>query len=163
MPSEQVVELESGAGEWNRLYADDRFTFRCGPELDCFRQCCRDVTIVLTPYDILRLKRALKITSTEFLEKHTLCPSMPGQKFPVVVLKMDGEDRHCPFLDANGCSVYAHRPWACRMYPLGCAEPKTPTPDDRPFHFVIHEDLCHGHGVGERALRPRVDWRSGHR
>jgi Fe-S-cluster containining protein len=148
MPVEEALSANAGAESLNRLYPDDRFTFECGPHLDCFRQCCRDVTIVLTPYDILRLKRALGIDSGEFLEKHTLSPPLPEQKFPIVILKMEGESRQCPFLDANGCSVYADRPWSCRMYPLGCAEPKNPTPEQRPFHFVIREDLCHGHETG---------------
>jgi len=133
-----------------RLSLDDCFPFRCGPELDCFGRCCHDVTIVLTPYDVLRLKRATGMESTEFLETHTLCPRTADQKFPVVILKMDEESRECPFLErregAAGCSVYGDRPWACRVYPLGVAEPKTPTPTDQPFHFVLHEDLCHGHG-----------------
>ncbi len=129
-----------------RMTPDDSFTFRCGADLDCFGQCCRDVTIVLTPYDVLRLKRGLRMDSSEFLEKHTLTPRMAGQKFPIAILRMKDEDKQCPFLCEQGCGVYGDRPWACRMYPLGAAEPKTPTPEDRPFHFILREDLCHGHG-----------------
>ena len=129
-----------------RLGLDDTFPFRCGPDLDCFGRCCRDVNIVLTPYDVLRLKRATELDSSEFLEKHTLCPRGEEQKFPMVLLKMDGEDKRCGFVSEKGCGVYNDRPWACRMYPLGAAEPKTPTPVDQPFHFVLQEDLCHGHG-----------------
>jgi hypothetical protein len=67
---------------------------------------------------------------------------------------MDCETKKCPFLSERGCEVYADRPWACRMYPLGVAAPKKPTPTDQPFHFVLHESLCHGHGVGEaRSVR----------
>ncbi len=132
-----------------RLTLDDCFPFRCDRGRDCFGQCCRDVSIVLTPYDVLRLKRAAGMDSTEFVEKHTLTPNSPDQKFPIVILKMNEADKSCPFLCEQGCSVYADRPWACRMYPLGAAEPKSPTPADQPFHFVIQEDLCHGHGCGE--------------
>ncbi|HTQ57112.1 MAG TPA: YkgJ family cysteine cluster protein [Bryobacteraceae bacterium] len=146
MPCETALSAETILHECPRLGPDDCFTFRCGPDLDCFGHCCQDVTIVLTPYDVLRLKRALGVDSSEFLEEHTLAPRLPGQKFPIVILKMDEETKKCPFLGAAGCGVYADRPWACRMYPLGTAEPKAPTPDDRAFHFVIHEDLCHGHG-----------------
>jgi Fe-S-cluster containining protein len=129
-----------------RMSLDDTFPFRCSPELDCFGRCCHDVTIVLTPYDVLRLKRATGMESNEFLEQHTLCPKVPDQKFPVVILKMNEDDKKCPFVCEKGCGVYNDRPWACRMYPLGAAEPKAPTPTDQPFHFVLHEDLCHGHG-----------------
>ena len=112
---------------------DDQFTFHCGPDLDCFTECCRDVSIVLTPYDVLRLKKALRMDSTEFLEKHTLPLFSPQQKFPLVILRMDPETKKCPFVTEQGCEVYADRPWACRMYPLGVAKPKNPRPPTSPF------------------------------
>jgi len=43
------------------------FQFNCNPGVSCFTQCCQDVTIVLTPYDVLRLKNGLKISSGEFM------------------------------------------------------------------------------------------------
>ena len=109
---------------------------------------------MLTPYDILRLKKALRMDSTEFLEKHTLPLFGPQQKFPLTILRMDPETKKCPFVTEQGCKVYADRPWACRMYPLGVAKPKNPTPADQPFYFVLHEELCHGHGQGKtRSVR----------
>lgn len=139
-------EVVSSILSGTRMSLDDCFSFGCGPDRDCFGQCCRDVTIVLTPYDVLRLKRASGVESSEFLEEHTLCPRTPDQKFPVVILKMNEETKQCPFVSGQGCGVYNDRPWACRMYPLGAAEPKAPTPTDQPFHFILQEDLCHGHG-----------------
>lgn len=136
-------------GEMPRLGLDDTFRFRCGRDLKCFTRCCRDVAIVLTPYDVVRMKKALKISSSEFLERYTISPFTPEQKIPVVLLKMNAEDRRCPFVGEQGCRIYAHRPWACRMYPLGVADPKNPTAGDRRFHFLVKEDLCLGHGQGE--------------
>ena len=127
---------------------EDVFPFACNKGLDCFTSCCRDVAIVLTPYDVLRMKTALQMDSTEFLEKYTT-PALSGeQKVPIVLLKMDSEDKRCPFVTEAGCRVYADRPWACRMYPLGMAEPRHPNPEARPFYFLLREDLCHGHGAG---------------
>ena len=149
MGCEAVVSPESILSESPRMALDDRFSFRCGPELACFGRCCHDVTIVLTPYDVLRMKNALGMDSSDFLEKHTIAPRFEGQKFPIVILKMEEEGgKPCPFLSEKGCGVYAHRPWSCRMYPLGAAEPKTATPKDQPFHFLVKEDLCHGHEEG---------------
>lgn len=145
MPSDAAVLPEKILSDCPRMGLDDAFAFHCAPGLDCFGRCCHDVSIVLTPYDVLRLKRAAALPSTEFLEAYTLCLGA-GQKFPVLVLKMNDGDKACPFLSEQGCGVYADRPWACRMYPLGAAEPKNPTPTDQPFHFVIRESLCHGHG-----------------
>jgi Fe-S-cluster containining protein len=156
MPCETVITPEAILNESARMTGDDRFTFRCGPDLDCFMQCCRDVTIVLTPYDLLRLKRALGIDSSELLEKHTI---RVQQTFPMVILRMDDNSRQCPFLCEKGCGVYRDRPWACRMYPLGAAEPKAPAGDEHAFHFVIQEELCHGHGQGESVSVH--DWMAG--
>ncbi len=131
-----------------RMGPDDSFTFECSPSFDCFTRCCSDVSIVLTPYDVLRLKRALRIDSSEFLDDYTLSPFTKKQPIPVVLLRMHPETKECPFVTAQGCSVYADRPWACRMYPLGVAEPKNPSPADHSFHFLIRENVCHGHDRG---------------
>jgi Fe-S-cluster containining protein len=148
MPADASLQ-EQILRDYPRLGPGDRFTFRCGKDLECFTRCCRDVSIVLTPYDVLRMKKALGITSTEFLERYALLPFAPEQKIPVVLLKMDPEVKQCPFVGPDGCSIYAHRPWACRMYPLGVADPKNPSPADRRFHFLLQEELCRGHGQGK--------------
>jgi Fe-S-cluster containining protein len=155
MAAERLSQ-ESILREQPRLGPDDRFTFACDKSLDCFTRCCRDVSIVLTPYDILRLRRALGMDSSEFLRLHTISPFTADQKLPIVLLKMDSVDARCPFVSEEGCRVYASRPWACRMYPLGLAEPKTPTRHERRFHFLVREDLCHGHDqLPECSVR---DW-----
>jgi hypothetical protein len=147
MPETALTE-EKILREYPRLGPDDRFTFRCDPGVDCFTACCANVSIVLAPYDVLRLKRALRLDSSEFLERFTISPFTKDQKVPAVLLKMDPETKRCPFVTERGCGVYAHRPWACRMYPLGSAEPRNPTPTERGFHFLLREPLCHGHDQG---------------
>jgi hypothetical protein len=73
---------------------------------------------------------------------------------PVVFLKMEDGSKKCSLLGEQGCQVYAHRPWACRMYPLGMAEPADPRQSAQRFYFVVKEELCHGHGKGgECAVR----------
>jgi uncharacterized protein len=148
MPCEAAVTPERILNETARMGPDDCFTFRCGAELDCFTRCCRDVTIVLTPYDLIRLRRALGIDSSELLDRHSIRIQMPGQKFPIVVLKMEEPAKTCPFVSEQGCGVYPDRPWSCRMYPLGAAEPQKPASGERGFHFIVQEELCHGHGQG---------------
>jgi len=155
MPARKPTE-ESIIRDYPRLGADDEFTFRCDKDLDCFTCCCRDISIVLTPYDVLRMKKALGITSAEFLDRYAISPFTKEQKIPVALLKMDPETKRCLFVGENGCGIYANRPWACRMYPLGVADPKQATPTERRFHFLMKEDLCHGHGKG-RVLTVR-EW-----
>ena len=48
------------------------FPFACHRELSCFNACCRDKHLPLSPYDILRLKRALKIDSDKFLVEYAV-------------------------------------------------------------------------------------------
>ncbi len=122
-----------------RLRQGDSLKFRCHPGLRCFATCCRDVNIFLSPYDILRMKKRLKISSTEFLERYTisLIPEVSG--FPVILLKMQEEkNRACPFISPGGCSIYEDRPWACRMFPLDQG--------DQPgeYRFITDHSFCLG-------------------
>ena len=95
------------------------FNFHCHEGLACFNQCCRTPTIILSPYDILRLKQCLGLTSGEFLRalypagNRRVVQSAPGLHR---CLPISGEG--CPFLGAQGCTVYPHRPAACRLFPI---------------------------------------------
>ncbi len=141
-----------------RMDLDTRFCFRCGPDRACFNRCCGDVTIVLSPYDVLRLKKALKIESSEFLEKYALTMRSRERQVPVVLLRMNESDRRCPFVGESGCGVYGHRPWPCRMYPLGMAEPKGPNAATNRFYFMVEEELCQGRRGGkERTVREWIE------
>ncbi len=131
-----------------RLCPDDTFAFKCHPGVSCFNQCCSDVNIFLSPYDVLRMAKRLGMTSSEFLEKYTLLPIHKDMKIPIVLLRMNADEhKTCSFLTDGGCSIYEDRPWPCRMYPLGLAAQKD-TPDgwrgDR-FYFLLKEDVCKGH------------------
>ncbi len=129
--------------EYDRLGPDDSFRFACHPGVPCFNDCCSDVNIFLTPYDVLRLKNALKMESGDFLDRYTQIPIEEKQRYPVVMLKMgDDEKKSCQLVGAEGCTVYADRPWPCRMYPVGMASPKDR--DARDFFFVMREDVCRG-------------------
>jgi Fe-S-cluster containining protein len=135
--------------DYPRLGPDDRFRFACHPGISCFNKCCGDVNIFLSPYDVLRMKRRLGMTSEDFLDEHTILPVQKDMKTPVVVLKMkDDEAKSCPFLTEEGCGIYSDRPWPCRMYPLGQAAQKD-TPDGwrgERFYFLMQEEVCQGFG-----------------
>jgi len=132
--------------DYPRLKPDDRFRFSCHMQVECFNKCCADVNILLTPYDVLRMKRRLGLPSGEFLDRYTLLPIGPKQKLPIPILKMDdSEEKRCIFVDMDkGCTLYEDRPWPCRMYPLGQASPDE-TSQEREFFFVIKDDICLGH------------------
>lgn len=102
------------------IAAEQPFTFACGPRVPCFTECCRELDLALTPYDVLRLKRALKLTSGAFLQQYVIPEWDEQQLFPTCYLTMVDDGRaSCVFVNANGCSVYADRPGSCRAYPVG--------------------------------------------
>lgn len=137
--------------EYPRLSEDDTFRFACKPGVPCFNDCCGDVNIFLTPYDILRMKNALHISSQEFLDKYTLTPIEKHQNYPVVLMKMqDDEKKTCHFVSRDGCTLYDDRPWACRYYPVGLASPKEGEPEvEHEFYFILREDVCKGFEEGK--------------
>jgi Fe-S-cluster containining protein len=119
----------------------DGFNFACHPDVPCFNACCADLNLILTPYDILRLKNRLGVSSQEFLDTHTISqPEMRG-RFPGVQLKMtDNPGRPCPFVTPAGCSIYEDRPGACRTYPLG----RGSASGGRETYFLVKEAHCQG-------------------
>lgn len=133
--------------DYPKLKNGEKFHFDCNPRIECFNKCCNDVNIFLTPYDIIRLRKALEITSSEFLARYTILPLANNLRHPIVMLKMDEETLNCPFLTKNGCSVYVDRPWSCRMFPIGIASPnefERNTSHEQEFYFLIKEDVCKG-------------------
>ncbi len=133
--------------DYPRMKKSDKFGFACRPDMPCFNKCCNDVNIFLTPYDIIRLKNRLGISSSEFLKKYTIMPLDENLKHPVVMLRMDDDSLNCKFVTDDGCSVYEDRPWSCRMFPVGVASPsETDENLDEEFYFLLREDVCEGFG-----------------
>jgi len=101
-----------------RISLDGKFKFSCHKDLACYNTCCRDVNIFLTPYDVLRMRRATGLSSGEFLREYTV--ALLGEEgIPLVVLRMkEDEDKTCRFVAGDGCGIYLDRPWSCRMYPV---------------------------------------------
>lgn len=80
-------------------------------EIDCLScaNCCKTTSPIFRDIDIKRLATHLKMNEADFIERY---------------LKMDNEGDYvlqsspCAFLqEDNTCSVYAHRPLACKEYP----------------------------------------------
>jgi len=130
-----------------RLHLQDTFRFSCSPELACFNRCCRHKDLLLTPYDILRMKNALNIDSDRFLADYSLYRIDTGSGFPVISLKMlNSEGTPCPFVAPRGCSIYADRPTACRLFPLGRATTaeNNQENDSKEFFFLLDIPGCLG-------------------
>jgi len=143
-------EIESTAPEKirDRLKPIENGTFRfaCHPGVSCFTECCRDLNLMLTPYDVLRLSRHLKLSTTEFLDRYTDVVVAEGSPLPAVCLKMQENDRRtCPFVTPAGCQVYPNRPSACRTYPLARASRKHRVHGTvLESYYLVVEDHCRG-------------------
>ena len=120
-----------------RLDADHVFRFQCSPGVTCFTECCGDVAIALTPYDVLRLKNAVGLSSQDFLDAYTVIIPKEKKLIPLVLLKMNEAEKRCPVVTAEGCMVYEHRPWPCRMFPLNVN-------DDGTFRVICGTGRCRG-------------------
>jgi Fe-S-cluster containining protein len=139
-----------------RLKDADTFCFSCTPERACFTNCCHDLNLVLMPYDILRLKNRLGMRSDDFLKRYTGVHVGQGSGLPVILLKMDGSDLRCPFLEEDkGCAVYTDRPGACRTYPLARMACRSKDREGvEEFYCIVREPDCLGFKAGEeRTVR----------
>ena len=124
-----------------------QFNFACHSGVACFTNCCRKLELYLYPYDIIRLKSRLGVSSEDFLNRYTGVIKGNNPCFPSLMLNMsDNEEKTCPFLNDSGCSVYADRPSACRTYPLERAVDRS-SGGGRPqeFYFMTDHSYCLGH------------------
>ncbi|MGA8178906.1 MAG: YkgJ family cysteine cluster protein [Desulfobacterales bacterium] len=138
------------------LTPENSFRFKCHEGLDCFTRCCRNISIVLTPYDILRMKNALNTGSGEFLANYTM--SMIGDAgLPVVLLKMkDDDEKNCPFVTRKGCRIYPDRPWSCRIYPLQPESSKITERAAKQYYSVMDVPFCLG--LEENSSLVLAEW-----
>jgi len=128
---------------------DKKFKFRCHKDVKCFTKCCSDIDILLTPYDVLRLKSRLGMSSGEFLSKYTYVNIDRKSSHPYAMLKMlDDKEKKCPFVTAEGCTVYSDRPANCRYYPIGQGILKKDGEngiEEEEFYFFVKEPHCLGY------------------
>lgn len=126
--------------------------FRCYPGISCFNACCKNIDITLTPYDILRLKRRLGVTSGEFLREYTEPYEMEKEGIAGVKFKPVDGGTACRFMREEGCSVYEDRPTACRYYPVALISLRRQDEyTDVNSYALVKEDHCKGH-LEERPL-----------
>lgn len=127
---------------------ESRFRFRCHKDVKCFTLCCRGINIILPPYDIIRIKNRLKMSSAEFLQRYTKLEFLGHTQLPVITLKMlEEEGECCPFVTPDGCTIYSDRPSSCRYYPVGMTTFKKQDKmagEEEDFYFMVRENHCLG-------------------
>lgn len=132
------------------LQEGESFVFDCNEHVPCFNRCCAELTLPLTPYDVLRLCRHLEMGSDDFIKRYTQIRTFPDTGFPLALLKMqDGPTEPCPFVTPAGCSIYEDRPGACRTYPLGRGTKMGEGGSVVERFFIVREDHCRGFDTGK--------------
>lgn len=128
------------------LGGDHMIQFRCYKGIECFNACCSNIDIALTPYDILRLKQRLKLSSGDFLLQYTYPYEMEKDGMAGVKLKPVEQGSACQFMSEEGCTVYEDRPTACRYYPVGLVSMrKQDEYTDQQSYALVEEPHCKGH------------------
>lgn len=128
------------------IEGDAVIQFRCHKGIDCFNACCRNIDISLTPYDVIRLKKRLGMSSGEFLVKYTYPYEMEKGGIAGIKLQPIEGGTACQFMTEEGCSVYEDRPTACRYYPVALLSLRRQDEyTDRTSYALVKEAHCHGH------------------
>lgn len=142
-----------------KLTADSTLKFRCHPGVSCFTNCCGNINIILTPYDILRIRRPLNLPADEFLLRFTTPVFLEKTDLPGVKIHLD-ENGRCPFVTEEGCTIYPYRPTTCRYYPVGMSYFHAAGNEGsaaEEFYFLVKEPYCKGHEEPkEQTIR---EWR----
>ena len=82
------------------------FSYQCNK---CGR-CCHGQVITLSPYDVQRLARAARISTSEAIARFTI------RRGSILKFRQYGG---CTALMGPICTLHSGRPLACRVYPLG--------------------------------------------
>jgi len=138
------------------LCARKRFSFGCHRNIPCFTECCRELELALTPYDVLCLCKELQMGAAEFIDRFVIVEQDEKGGFPNVYLGMVDDGRaSCPFISSRGCKVYKSRPGACRAYPVGRGVRRDADGSVRETYVLVREEHCqgfaepHSHNVAE--------------
>lgn len=102
--------------EKKELSLDDTFKFSCN---NCGKCCHGRDDMILQPYDLFNMAKALKLSTEKFVDKY--CVFIKGSRSlaPLVLLKPIGATKRCPMLKNQKCLVYNSKPRVCALYPLG--------------------------------------------
>lgn len=119
------------------LYSNnDMAKLGCGDCAGC-SECCRGMgqSIVLDPYDLYQLQVATGQSFAQLMQEKVELHVEDGLILPS--LRMQSGTEACGFLDRSGrCSIHAHRPGLCRLFPLGRNY------DEKGLRYFLLEDAC---------------------
>ncbi|MCX8087107.1 MAG: YkgJ family cysteine cluster protein [Rhodocyclaceae bacterium] len=125
--------------------------FSCHKGIGCWNACCANIDITLTPYDIIRLKKRLGLSSTQFLRDYTVPFEFEKDGIAGVKFRPVEGGTACRFMTPEGCAVYEDRPTACRYYPVALLSMrKQDEYTDTQSYALVEEAHCLGHQVARK-------------
>jgi Fe-S-cluster containining protein len=137
------------------LAPETPINFRCYKGISCFNACCKQADVTLAPYDILRLKRRLGMSSADFIREYTVPFQIDGDGLPGLKLKTDDTGTCLQLASDEGCGVYEDRPTVCRYYPVALlALREKGTAEAKEQYSLVREAHCKGH---EEVRAIRID------
>jgi Fe-S-cluster containining protein len=116
MENDEIKEMVKKMGmmhDSSKITDSDTTTFRF--TCDMCGQCCKDIDIMVNPYDALKIRRQLKLNPKEFFDKMTFHIGH-SSKLPIVMIQTRPR---CVFIQDNKCGIHLARPTNCRGYPCG--------------------------------------------
>lgn len=145
------MSSRDSSDHFSRIEPGEMFSFLCHKKISCFTHCCRELELGLTPYDMLRLRHATRMHSAELHATYVIEECSPEDVFPRFYLTMVDDGRaSCVFVNQEGCTIYQHRPGACRTYPLGRGTVRNGAGLNHQF-VLLREPHCHG--FAEKTLQ----------
>lgn len=100
----------------NHLNPDSSFRFHC---TQCGKCCIYRDDIILSPLDLFRIAKELRLSLEEVLKQYCECYIGAESRFPIVRIKPRGSVRRCPFLKNRKCLIQNAKPDVCAMFPIG--------------------------------------------
>ncbi len=87
-----------------------------GAQVDCTAcaNCCRSLGVGLVPADVRRLAQGLHCSPGDVIDRYVERGPRAAQSQEWGVMR----SLPCPLLAGRLCMAYAHRPAACRVYPM---------------------------------------------
>ena len=147
MDNKELKEVGKAIGMDNIEIIDKdngEFNFSC---LMC-GQCCKDRDdILLSPYDVFKLSKGLKISSVDFVKKYCDVHLGNTSNLPVVTLKFKKGIGYtfCPFLKYKDklykCMVHEYKPSVCALFPLGRLY-KSNEADISEIQYIVQPNVC---------------------
>ncbi len=113
MPNNTRSTIRVAGAEARPLDESDQIQLSCGTG-GCSSTCCKaSAPIILNPYEIAMICRGSGMLYEDLLD---IVETDRANGFPLVMLPRNPA---CHFWSESGCSIYAARPLACRLFPLG--------------------------------------------